>query len=201
MGEGEKKIFKCRSCENVWQNCQIKKIPCKTCEKKFDSPSDLKRHTRNDHHEKLNNLHKCEQCEKIFGISKTLERHILAVHADKKEFECKFCEKSFERKISLIQHTKTHTKWNQKRKMSKMNNSSIKKKIQKNLNWRSPQKWILRNINKKLVKSGRSISRKKNDFDKNPYLILLFQKWPKINFWTGKKFKTVEYAISWKIFT
>ena len=143
--EGEKKGLKCRSCDKFFDKIaklrqhvrrvheKIKKIPCKTCEKKFDSPSDLKRHTRNDHHEILNNLHKCEQCEKSFGISKNLERHILAVHADKKDFECKFCEKSFERKISLIQHTKTHTKWNQKRKMSKMNNSSIKKKIQKNL--------------------------------------------------------------------
>ena len=144
MHEGEKKGLKCRSCDKIFDKIaklrqhvrrvheKIKKIPCKTCKKKFDSPSDLKRHTRNDH-EKINNLHKCEQCEKSFGISKNLERHILAVHTDKKDFECKFCEKSFEREISLIQHTKTHTKWNQKRKMSKMNNSSIKKKIQKNL--------------------------------------------------------------------
>ena len=31
-------------------------------------------------------------------------------------------------------------------------------------------------------------------------IFLLFQKWSKINFWTGKKFKIAEYAISRKIF-
>ena len=27
-----------------------------------------------------------------------------------------------------------------------------------------------------------------------------FQKWPKINFWTGKKFKTAKNAIQWNLF-
>ena len=148
-----KKIFKCSTCDKFFDKSvklrqhiknvheKIKKIPCKTCNKKFDSPSDLDRHTQ---YRKCliapNNvaLHKCVHCGKNFGISKNLQRHITATHVDdsKKEFRCKIdnCEKSFSQEISLIQHTKTHTKWNQKKRMSRMNHSSIKKKIKRNLN-------------------------------------------------------------------
>ena len=48
---------------------------------------------------------------------------------------------------------------------------------------------------KKLVKSHKSISRK-NFLAK--FHFFQFQKWPKINFWTGKKFKTAKNAISRK---
>ena len=48
---------------------------------------------------------------------------------------------------------------------------------------------------KKLVKSNKSTSRK-NFLTK--FHFLQFQKWPKINFWTGKKFKTAKNAISRK---
>ena len=150
--EGEK-IFKCSSCDKFFDKSvklrqhvrnvheKIKKIPCKICNKKFDSPSDLDRHTQYRKCLIAPNvaaLHKCEHCGKIFGISKNLQRHILATHVDdsKKEFKCKIdnCQKSFSQEISLIQHTKTHTKWNQKKRMSRMNHSSIKKKIKRNLN-------------------------------------------------------------------
>ena len=47
---------------------------------------------------------------------------------------------------------------------------------------------------KKLVKSNTSISRKKIFLTK--FHFLPFQKWPKINFCTGKKFKTAKNAIS-----
>ena len=50
---------------------------------------------------------------------------------------------------------------------------------------------------KKLVKSNKSISRK-NFLTK--FHFLPFQKWPKINFWTRKKFKTAKNAISRKKF-
>ena len=50
---------------------------------------------------------------------------------------------------------------------------------------------------KKDVKSNESISRK-NIFDKK-IRFLQFQKWPKINVWTGKKFKTARNTISRKI--
>ena len=43
----------------------------------------------------------------------------------------------------------------------------------------------------KLVKSNKSISRK----FLTKFHFLQFQKWPKINFWTGKKFKTARNAI------
>ena len=46
---------------------------------------------------------------------------------------------------------------------------------------------------KRVVKSNKSISRK---FFLTKFHILQFQKWPKINFWTKKKFKTVKNAIS-----
>ena len=48
---------------------------------------------------------------------------------------------------------------------------------------------------KKLVKSNKSISR--NLFWPNS-IFLPFQKWPKINFWTGTMFKTAKNAISQK---
>ena len=47
---------------------------------------------------------------------------------------------------------------------------------------------------KKLAKSNKSISRKKKFFEHTH--LLPFQKWAKINFWTGKKFKTARNAIS-----
>ena len=43
------------------------------------------------------------------------------------------------------------------------------------------------------MESDESISRK-NFFDQNPFFATL--KWPKINFGTGKKFKTAKNAIS-----
>ena len=47
---------------------------------------------------------------------------------------------------------------------------------------------------KKLLKSNKAIS-----WNFPPkFNFLLFQKWPKINFWTGKKFKTAKNAISQK---
>ena len=50
---------------------------------------------------------------------------------------------------------------------------------------------------KKLMKSNNSISPKKIFLTK--FLFLQFQKWPKINFWTGKKFKTAKNA-TWRNF-
>ena len=50
---------------------------------------------------------------------------------------------------------------------------------------------------KKLVKSNKSISR---NFILTKFHFLQFQKWPKINFWTGKKFETAKNAISRKNF-
>ena len=52
---------------------------------------------------------------------------------------------------------------------------------------------------KKLVKSNKSISQKKNFFYKNPFFVVS-KKLPKFNFWTGKKFKTAKNAISWETF-
>ena len=49
---------------------------------------------------------------------------------------------------------------------------------------------------KKLMKSNKSISR----LFLTKIHFLPFQKWPKINIWTGKKFKTAKYAISRKKF-
>ena len=46
---------------------------------------------------------------------------------------------------------------------------------------------------KKLVKSNKSISR---NFILTKFHFLQFQKWPKINFWSGGKFKTAKTAIS-----
>ena len=50
---------------------------------------------------------------------------------------------------------------------------------------------------KNLVKSNKSISR---NFILTKFHFLQFQKWPKINFLTEKKFKTANNAISRKIF-
>ena len=48
---------------------------------------------------------------------------------------------------------------------------------------------------KKLVKSNKPISR---NFFLTKIHFLQCQKWPKINLWTGKMFKTARNAISWK---
>ena len=47
------------------------------------------------------------------------------------------------------------------------------------------------------MKSNKSIAR---NFFGAEFHFLQFQKWPKINYWTGKKFKTAKNAISLKIF-
>ena len=55
----------------------------------------------------------------------------------------------------------------------------------------------LHNGPKKLVKSNKSISR---NFVFDQIHFLQFQKWPKTNFWTGKKFKIAKNVISRKFF-
>ena len=68
-------------------------------------------------------------------------------------------------------------------------------------NTRSPSQWarkIKKSMQKKkLVKSNKSILRK---FFLAKFYFLPFQKWLKINFWAGKKFKTAKNAISRKKF-
>lgn len=102
-----------------------KTIPmCEICGDKYAELADLKAHLKG-HAEKiilpeslgdlpLNllqqcNIYTCESCEEQFTNLKTLRRHERFDHKnERKQFPCKYCEKSFARKYKLNEHMMTH---------------------------------------------------------------------------------------------
>ena len=85
----------------------IKNHTCNECDKKFSTPSNLKRHIRRVH--SLEIPHTCDTCHKGFATVDMLKRHC-QVHRKEKIHGCSKCEKRFARKDSLTRHLKSHAK-------------------------------------------------------------------------------------------
>ena len=95
--------------------------------------------------------------------------------------------------LRLTHHTITH--WSEKSVILGSHNVCLKlitKVIVQPLVHSGPE-YLKMSRPKKLVKSHKLISR---IFFLPNSIFLPFQKWPKINFWTGKKFKTAKNVIS-----
>lgn len=91
---------------------RIKPYKCgyEGCSKCFVDSYVLRRHVEAVHLNIRNYL--CEFCVARFKTLSSLKVHILCYHVKKedvKEFKCKLCRKSFQRKINLKKHEKLHT--------------------------------------------------------------------------------------------
>jgi Zinc finger, C2H2 type len=74
---------------------------CDRCQKKYETPSDLKHHQRK--YETAEKNHQCGICGRGFLYPKDLTRHI-NTHLKNKSFPCKFCNKKYTRKDNLQRH-------------------------------------------------------------------------------------------------
>lgn len=113
----------------------LSKNKCHKCKKKFEYPSDLKRHLerKNPCDKKPRNkceLFKCPKCDITFTIKGNLDRHIIKfckyknedildiddnttiINDKQNEIKCKYCGKEFTRKDSLKKHTDFRCKLN-----------------------------------------------------------------------------------------
>ena len=78
---------------------------CQTCEKKFASKKNLRRHVRHIHENQT--IHECGICEKKFTLKTNLRQHVRHVHEKKKNHECGICKKKFARKSNKEKHLRT----------------------------------------------------------------------------------------------
>ena len=89
---------------------------CDICSKTFPEKDELDIHTKEDHpnseyHPKKINKRKCHICSLTFGNKIRFERHYKEIHQIIDMYQCELCPKSFERRESLMRHTKyVHTK-------------------------------------------------------------------------------------------
>ena len=63
----------------------LKDFSCKSCDKSYTIPSDLKTHMHKAHGEKT---FKCSACDKAFNTNLKLLSHINSVHVGLKVFSC-----------------------------------------------------------------------------------------------------------------
>ena len=75
---------------------------CQTCEKKFASKRNLRRHVRRIHENQT--MHECGICEKKYTLQENLRRHIRHIHTKEAMHNCGICHKKFARKIHKQMH-------------------------------------------------------------------------------------------------
>ena len=89
--------------EKVWS------FNCSHCEKKFNHPSNLKRHIRTAHFEVSDKkIYACPECGKIFKDPSARKHHI-KIHLEVRPHPCDGCDKSFATKSQLESHVRIHT--------------------------------------------------------------------------------------------
>ena len=85
-----------------------RKFQCKKCDRWFKSQGTLIIHEKWHHSEAtVDKKLACDTCGKTFSRHGNLIRHV-AIHLNKKEFQCTVCEKRFNIKDSLRIHMKSH---------------------------------------------------------------------------------------------
>lgn len=83
------------------------KVQCGECGKWIKNGGQYRKHMRD--HRSSHKVFQCPHCPKISPNAAALNGHIIYVHLTKRNFHCKFCEKSFKRKTELVEHESTHT--------------------------------------------------------------------------------------------
>ena len=113
---------------------EAKMLSCSLCNSKFVRICDLNNHKRG--HRKIRKLYKCENCSRSFASLMKMAKHqtehdlkpfkctlckyethnksVLKVHGffhnqQESKFSCNFCDKTFQRKMYLVLHTRSHT--------------------------------------------------------------------------------------------
>ena len=88
---------------------KIPRFKCAHCDKKFNHPSNLKRHIRTAHFELSDKkLYECQDCGKTFK-DPSARKHHMKVHLAVKPYPCTMCEKSFASNSQLESHIRIHT--------------------------------------------------------------------------------------------
>ena len=132
------KIYFCCQCEAKFgvqrsldshtreKHNEVTHFKCDICENSYTRDSSLKRHKRITHNideskaiipgttKKNKNLNECVLCESMFTQKTDLNRHIKTVHNtsnnSQEKFQCKTCNKDFQRIDHLQRHEKIHQK-------------------------------------------------------------------------------------------
>ena len=91
------------------ENNKIPRFNCDHCEKKFNHPSNLKRHIRTAHFELSDKkIYACPECGKTFK-DPSARKHHLKIHMEVRPHPCDGCDKSFATKSQLESHVRIHT--------------------------------------------------------------------------------------------
>ena len=90
------------------QRCAEKNCFCPQCDKVFDSPIKVTRHSVV--HKKDYAMYPCDKCPKTFKSSRILQTHLSKVHNfhQLKRFQCMKCPKSFDFENHLKHHLNNH---------------------------------------------------------------------------------------------